>query len=347
MRCLIFGFACLLGITSAQAGVFNIRAYKPEDIKQPSVIVKPLDAPGNPYAGQYSEYDRWAVEHYNMYVTPENDYFWQLGLAQAQGFHPSGGSPSDNPVDVSRGLSLIFTAVDDNGFVVPHGYRAPDDLPDDYVSTVAESLAHTEASQKQPAAGHSTGFWSLGFMEQSVHDAADRLTEKMWARDYPPIAPWMVAQNKDTVLLPDGGAIFIGDSRFAPQGVTGRWYIQRIGADGALQRGMLVDSPYSWNRILSSRTIDNPYFRKYELTLATGEKTSYNNILGLGGRYTVYRDRDNGGALAVVDFWQDRLYTPQQDGADFLDKLTIDWRYFQPIEAQRLARIYMLQQGQL
>jgi hypothetical protein len=35
------------------------------------VRVQPIDAPGNPYAGKYTAYDRWFVDNYAPNVTEE------------------------------------------------------------------------------------------------------------------------------------------------------------------------------------------------------------------------------------------------------------------------------------
>src|SRR5688572_21983125 len=115
--CTLLLTVCICTAASA-AKPFYVRAFPPHDTKEPSVIVKPLDDPGNPYVGLYSDYDLWAVEHFNSYITPENEFHWQVGLERAQGVHPyGGGSPGQVAVDRSKALTMTVTSVDENGYI--------------------------------------------------------------------------------------------------------------------------------------------------------------------------------------------------------------------------------------
>jgi len=347
MRFVIFCLVCMLNIGIANAKpVFYVRAFKEGDKYEGSVVVKPLDDPGNPYKDQYDDYDRWCVDHVNEYITLENHSTWQIGLDRAQGSPWSNKMHSGNvPTwDPAKALTLTYTVVDKDGFVVPHQWRG-DGSESNKIPTVADTLKSSDKKWAPDPAG----FWSLGYMEPELNANQSAGIDRAIASGYPPIPQWMVAQNKDTVLLPDGGAIFLSDALNAPADVAAKYsggtlYAQRFSSDGVEVKAILYGGYFGWSKILSDKPIKNEYFRMYEKPMASGDIASYNNLHGLGGRYEIYRDFDNGGALAVLDYWQDKVFTPQEDGADFLDKLTYDWHYFQQVDAQQLARIYLAQQ---
>jgi hypothetical protein len=347
MRFMIFCLACLLTVGTAHAEkYFWVRAFKEGDKYEGSVVVKPLDDPANPYKDKYDDYDRWCVEHSNRFITLENHVTWQMGLSEAQGYPGGDKLRSGNypEWDGTKALTIGYTEVDKDGFVVPHQWH-PDQAAGYRPYTLREMLENSDTKwSPEPA-----GFWSMGYLEPAISEANAAQTDKEIAAEYPSIPKWMVTQNKDTVLLPDGGAIFVSDVISAPADVVakypgGKFYAERFSADGVQVKDMLVSGYFGWSKLLSDKPLRNQYFREYESVHADGDVGSYNNLHGLGGRYTIYRDREQGAALAVLDYWQDKLITPETGGADFLDKLTYDRHYFQQIDAQQLARIYMAQQ---
>src|SRR5262245_54353325 len=48
------------------------------------VYLQPLDVPGNPYAGQYSDYDRWVYEHARIVPTEEIQKYYDYESAEAE-----------------------------------------------------------------------------------------------------------------------------------------------------------------------------------------------------------------------------------------------------------------------
>ena len=99
------------------------------------LIVRELDAPGNPYAGQYSEWDRLCYEHYGEY---DRDHLRLLNegrqaqqqlvdnaktagqtLEEFKQANPEfvTGFPSELPGD--SGFVSLFCYVDDDGYVIP------------------------------------------------------------------------------------------------------------------------------------------------------------------------------------------------------------------------------------
>jgi hypothetical protein len=61
---------CLLATSAAAADNAVLRLARSED--GAVVQVRPIDDPGNPYTGQYSDYDRWFWDNYAAEVT-ENE----------------------------------------------------------------------------------------------------------------------------------------------------------------------------------------------------------------------------------------------------------------------------------
>jgi hypothetical protein len=222
MRCLILSFAWGIALTSlalAQS-TQQIRAFKAGDKHEGSVIVKPLDDPANPYKDQYTDYDRWAVEHYNRHITLENHTEWQMGLDEAQGApYMHDNYPHHPRWDPEHGLYRTYTTVDKEGFVVPHLWRDPTWEPPQALPTVRESVTDSRDGWAPDPAG----FWSLGRIPAAILASQKHGWEVATAMSNAPVAEWMVAKNRDAVLLPDGGVIFITDARLTPDAKTGKW----------------------------------------------------------------------------------------------------------------------------
>ncbi|MDQ3022784.1 MAG: hypothetical protein M3R04_00130 [bacterium] len=348
MRCLFIGLICLIATAGiADAKLSYIRAFKEGDKHEGSVIVKELDDPVNPYKDQYTDYDRWAFEHYNSHITLENHSQWQMGLDAAQGAHHFHDDRPDMPRwDPERALWLVYTVVDKDGFVIPHLWRDPEWNGQMPVQTVRQNIE----SSRDKWAPDPAGFWSLGRMPLELQTRQDAAWKKLVADTTAVVAEWMVAKNRDAVMLPDGGAIFITDARLVPDAKNGKWLMERYAADGTLVRSVESLNRHTWEDVLTDKNYDRKglYFKKYPHTRATGEVSYSNNLFGLG-RYKMYMAErgSNPPVLALIDVWEDRFYSIEQDGPDFIDKLTIDWRYWRVIDSTELARIYLAQQGQL
>ncbi|MCB1220783.1 MAG: hypothetical protein H7A35_05085 [Planctomycetales bacterium] len=104
-----------------------------EFIEKP--VVRALDAPGNPYAGMYSEWDRLCFENNGQYVKKQTEILnsnWQArqkladdakaagkSLEQFKEEHPelAQGFPDENFEEL--GIVTLFGHVDDNGYLIP------------------------------------------------------------------------------------------------------------------------------------------------------------------------------------------------------------------------------------
>ena len=99
------------------------------------LIVKPLDAPGNPYAGQYSEWDQLCYGHYGEHnkqysriFSEELDARQQLAndakaagqsLEEFKQANPGLNFGMDSELLEDAGIVTLFCYVDDNGYLIP------------------------------------------------------------------------------------------------------------------------------------------------------------------------------------------------------------------------------------
>ncbi|MCB1188283.1 hypothetical protein KDL29_14055 [bacterium] len=127
---------------------------KYEFVEKP--VVRALDAPGNPYAGMYSEWDRLCFEQNGQYVKKQTEILnsnWQArqklvddakaagkSLEQFKVEHPelAQGFPDENFEEL--GIVTLFGHVDDNGYLIPMsktrmwpGSRSVSDYATDWV----------------------------------------------------------------------------------------------------------------------------------------------------------------------------------------------------------------------
>jgi hypothetical protein len=99
------------------------------------LIVKALDAPGNPYAGQYSEWDRLCYEHYGEHNEEYSQIFSEeldarqklASDAKAQGqtleefkqANPGLNFGMESELMEDAGIVSMFCYVDDEGYLIP------------------------------------------------------------------------------------------------------------------------------------------------------------------------------------------------------------------------------------
>jgi hypothetical protein len=322
-----------------------VMATVPGD-SNPTVKVAVLDDPANPYRGQYSSLDRWAYEHYSSYVTGENKFFFDLALPNIEEDMKALGLAAKTMTF----CSFVELSADGKvAYMVPTLDYTKDPATPELCQpqTLGEVLLPHDYSYP-PKENTLPYFWSIGLQDKSVMEEYHRAISTWIAPYYPKITDWMVTNGKDGDLytfLPDGGVIIsspeVKDDSDHRQSDM-RWYK----ADGNLIKQMNGDY-MSWERLISDITWggENPYMRHKTHFDKSGRKTGTSNNSTGTGRYRAYVNEDHSGFLAVVDYWQNKVLTPE-DG-DLTQLLVDPYPYFNFIDYIEVVQVYQAQQASL
>jgi hypothetical protein len=329
-----------LAMASPAHAAYNLMAYVPGD-QNPTVPVLTLDDPANPYKGQYSELDRWAAKNFNRYINRENQGFFQLSLQQLN------TDLKDHGFTGELAIWRSYVEQDKSGtaYMIPMSvYNArlqeknigPRKLADMF------SPLKTSDSKDEPLS-----FWSMGIVDQAAFDVYNSggLIEN--ARWLPPIPDWMIrvaTHGDELYLLPDGGVVV---NRKASEDLSIRSAtLRRYDASGALVKEAEVKDYMTWERVMLNDPLAGspegwkPYIRHKDYFEPSGKLAGTASNIASSGRYTAFRDPDNGGFVAVIDYWQGKLLTN-----DEVQDLTMDpYPYFSPLSYEALMDIYA-QQG--
>ena len=317
----------------------QVFAFPPES-SDATLQVKPLDDPANPYKDQYSEFDRWAWQHYCRNINPGNDADWQLGLSQAQGIHPLAGPEfiQNETEDYSRGLRMVSSAVDDNGYMIPHY---------DYVHRVASQGGEAPATLGEVVNKTDNRFppharfWSLGALDAAVGKEIDAARDLYLATAYPFIPDWIAQSQQDAVFLPDGSVVTFDQATSAQSYIA-----RRFDKDGKLLKEANVSDEDHWQHELlgGPRPEDSANFKSFDIPLPGGYMDTTTNAQDVGWRYVVL----GGGkqVLSVIDYWEGRELTAQGEGNAVLEKLPVDYKYFSRLNHMIIEKVYQAQQSQ-
>jgi hypothetical protein len=138
--------------------------------------IKPHDAPGNPYAGQYDEVDQWITENCQLLSDRYTAALWYDKRVEGR---------------------TNFVLIDSNGYVLP----------------ASSSKVLDEARKKQSRdVSEYRYLHAKGEMTPMMADAISRLRMKAMAQFLPPVPDWLAANppEQGAVLLPDGNVLTIG-----------------------------------------------------------------------------------------------------------------------------------------
>ena len=263
------------------------------------VMVRPLDDPQNPFAGDYNDWDRWIYEH-NDPALEIADWREHLEASPGNGLAEYSGSQ----------LQVLQGLVDAEGFLLPseHVFRRKLDP----AGMSAKEYFEQQYNSDQQTPPFSTLF-AKGELTWEQYEDYLHVFERGGAREYPPIPAW-IGENPPArmVVLPEGEILVLGEMG---QGDTSkdfwknshqheqlmRWY--RYSAEGKLlevleQRGMLGD----WRNLYGP---DRQSIRD-ELnvrTLQTMPHGAYTLYFDPGPDFDPSWDRGAGGTLiAVYDY---------------------------------------------
>jgi hypothetical protein len=319
---------------AAHASVFAFPAGDAGDLTP----VKALDDPENPYRDQYGAFDRWAFAHASRNITPSNQGDFQIALAAAMGKSCMTGPElmPDGPEDYSHGPRIVWSSVDENGYMVPHydyiyklvkqGGEAP--------ATLQEIVARSD--KRFTPRAH---FWSLGYLDDALGQEVAHARDMYLATAYPAIPAWIAQRQLDTVFLPDNTAVTL-----EPVQNSSAYTARHYGADGALLKEAQVDGEDQWQVALlgGPRPEDSPNYKTYDIPNLGPGSQKISNSEDVGWRYVVLGDKAH--PLSVIDYWQGKEYSAQESGADFLGNLPVDYKYFNRMNGKFLVEVYAAQQ---
>ena len=321
-----------------------VRATVPGD-DNPTIKVAALDDPANPYCGQYSPLDQWAYEHYSSYVTIDNKFYFDLALPNIEEDMKALG------LDVGTMTFCSFVELAPDGeiaYMIPTlGYTKDPGVPELFQPQTLGKVLLSHDYSYPPKENTLPYFWSIGLQDKSAVEEYHRAISTQLAPYYPKITDWMVANGKDGDLytfLPDGGVIISSPevkNDFNHRQSDMRWY----GADGSLVKQATSDY-MGWEQLISDISWggDNPYVRQKTHVEKSGRKTGTSNNSAGTGRYRAYINESRDGFIAVVDYWQNKVLTPEVDGD--LTQLLIDpYPYFNQINFSEVAEVRLAQQA--
>jgi len=339
MRALILMVAIFVGSTqfaSAYSESYiqgHLKAFAPGDSSTPSVDVRPLDDPANPYRGDYGPFDHWCWEHFNRSITRANDPDWQVGLSQAEGYSIWIGPESMPTMHDLDGLKYSYSCVDANGYMIPHAVMTMN-----YGTETDQSLRKAIERRQQNFRPEYSGFWSLGPADPVVIADINEMRDRYFAAGYPTIPKWAADRHADMVFLPDGGVVLVSDQGDKP-------LAERYDASGNLVSQADMPQRDRWQATISplADLSKSPYYQEKGNLNPSFPDLKLTNNQTYGGRYEVLAipgSKD----VAVIDYWENKTYTTQTEGADLLDRLTIDTRYFNRFNKDIIAAAYAAQQ---
>jgi len=135
--------------------------------------VRGLKEAGNPFAGQYSEFDRWAFAHY---VDPNSKKFQQVFMSD------------DEPT-----MDFFYVNVDENGYVVP-------------MATQLEWMLNPPADLEENPCQYS--FYCAGELDPQLKAWLRETGLMQMARGAPPVPRWL-AENPPRWVSPVAGGEYL------------------------------------------------------------------------------------------------------------------------------------------
>jgi hypothetical protein len=333
----------MMTISVAYARDPYVMATVPGD-NNPTIKVATLDDPANPYRGQYSLFDKWAYEHYTSYVTSDNKFYFDLALPNIEEDMKKLGLDADTMTTCSF---VELDSTGEVGYMIPTlGYTKSSATPELCQPETLGEVLLTQDRSYPPKDNTMPFFWSIGLKDSAAIEEYHQIVSTWLAPYYPKITSWMVAGGKDGDLytfLPDGGVIISSPeikNDYSHRQSDMRWYR----ADGSLVKQMGGDY-MDWERLTSDIEWggDNPYLQHKTHFEKSGRKTGTSNNSAGTGRYRAYINEGRDGFVAVVDYWQNKVLTPE-DGD--LTKLLVDpYPYFNHINYSEVVQVHQAQQA--
>ncbi len=215
------------------------------------VYLQPLDAPGNPYAGQYSDYDRWVYE--NALMMPEEDIrrYYDYESPEAEAWRQA--LPQD--------WQLLEGFADQQGFLLPElvvfarrteQHNRPADWALEYFDT-NEAVQWWEYSDLRDA----VRIWAAGVPETAMMQAYYTNFSELQSAEYPPIPAWLGEQPPlEAIFVPNGEILChgplglklpVGEDSNAWRFQHGELLWYRYSAEGRRLGTFDFPSPYSPN----------------------------------------------------------------------------------------------------
>lgn len=274
-----------------------------------SIIVKPLDDPGNPYKDKYGAWDYWALEHFGM-QNPKWNEMWQAQRKAAEAelkkakeekrkpdpkiLQREGTIPSD-PNDPWKHFDMY---VDDNGYVIPKvQQRAQTEQRwrNAYSDYDLRKPIETQLPSESPFT-----FQAGGEMPKEMEDAMHAAEQAALEPDGIRVPDWLAAAPPRWVIFVPNGEIVTSelgvydpDEYNKPEAERKKgsgWY--RYSADGKLL-GHVDGEKVSWQQLYT------PQIPALEMS---GKSQGYyvDNALG----YLIWRKpKDQGGdAVSAWDY---------------------------------------------
>jgi hypothetical protein len=174
----------------------NITERYAEDAEGNRIAVRNIDDPQNPYAGQYSELDRWYYDHYVPEVTlDEESYLWYYSRDEESDF------VRQYPKDWGIGKGTI----DEQGWPLPSSVHR--NTPQDQPLTLRQYIVERYGRGKRLNGPKFFSYWFAGVIPEHLIAARDKESYYQQAREMPPIPAWLGENPPLRAAFVPGGEI--------------------------------------------------------------------------------------------------------------------------------------------